>query len=735
MPPHFQIKDFDLQLIKAGESYITNVLRSPAGEEQGTFALPFEPGELGQLFQSLGHTRKSTRGANTPEAQNARKVGARLFEAVIAGRIRDVYLRSVGSLGRESGLRIRLRLTGVPELVDLPWELLFDASRGRFLLSEGRNTLVRHLPVAEQVEPLLVALPLRILVAISNPATREYPSLDVKQEWANLEQALQPLIERKMVLLQKREGMTQESLRAALRNEGCHVLHFVGHGGYEPGSGTGYLALEDGRGGVARVSAERLTGLLRECATLRLVVLNACEGGRTSPTDPFAGVAQALVQGAIPAVVAMQFPITDAAAVKFAGEFYKGLAGGQPVDLALSGARHEVDLAGAEGDIEWATPVLYMRGEGDLFSVADEGASDQVMDRPVPEPVVTNNSGDAGGSPQPAKQPEQPAVGVGGDSSDHELRAKRRLQIIVAFLGLIILVLAIVFNPMKTDPPQTLPEVKPVPAAQEKFATTPKGETRGHKVGETIRDCPDCPDMVVLPAGSFDMGANNGDSGEKPVHRVTIVYAFALGKTEITRGQFAAFVNETSYNAGDKCWTFEDGKVEERSGRNWRNPGYRQDDNHPVACLNWNDVKAYSEWLSKKTGKPYRLPSEAEWEYACRGGAQQEYCGSDNVDSVAWYGYEKSSKTTHPVAGKQANAFGLYDMSGNVWEWVEDSYHDSYSDAPKDGTAWGGDGAKRVLRGGSWGNGPQFARAARRFRYEPALRYISFGFRLARMLP
>ncbi len=230
------------------------------------------------------------------------------------------------------------------------------------------------------------------------------------------------------------------------------------------------------------------------------------------------------------------------------------------------------------------------------------------------------------------------------------------------------------------------------------------------KSGEAFRDCPDCPEMVVVPAGSFDMGSNNGGSDEKPVHRVTLAQPFAIGKTEVTQGQWRAVMgNNPSHfsSCGDTC---------------------------PVEQVNRDDIKEFIRKLNAKTGKLYRLPSEAEWEYACRGGAQQEYCGGDNLDSVAWYG-NNSGSSTRPVATKQANAFGLHDMSGNVWEWVEDSYHDSYSGAPTDGAAWGGDGAKRVLRGGSWDFRPQVTRAATRDGFEPAFRILNGGFRLARMLP
>lgn len=230
--------------------------------------------------------------------------------------------------------------------------------------------------------------------------------------------------------------------------------------------------------------------------------------------------------------------------------------------------------------------------------------------------------------------------------------------------------------------------------------------------GKIFKDCDDCPEMVVIPAGSFDMGSDN-DPSEQPVHRVTLSRAFALGKTEVTQGQWKAIMgdNPSKFTAcGDNC---------------------------PVDQVSWNDAKAFIEKLNAKTGKQYRLPSEAEWEYACRAGTRQEYCGSDNPDSAGWYGAlatpaGNSEKTTNPVATKAANAWGLHDMSGNVWEWVEDSYHDNYNGAPADGSAWQGDGALRVPRGGSWS---YLQRAAKRGGSEPDFRYSTIGFRLARTLP
>src|SRR3989338_2056531 len=200
--------------------------------------------------------------------------------------------------------------------------------------------------------------------------------------------------------------------------------------------------------------------------------------------------------------------------------------------------------------------------------------------------------------------------------------------------------------------------------------------------GKIFKDCADCPEMVVIPAGSFDMGSNV-DPSEMPVHRVTISYAFALGKTEVTQGQWKAIMGDNPskhINCGDNC---------------------------PVEMVSWKDAQAFIQKLNDKTGKQYRLPSEAEWEYACRAGGTHLYCGGDDPDAISWYGglatpAGNSGKATNPVATKQANAFGLYDMSGNVWEWVEDSYHENYDGAPTDGSARQGDSVLRVPRGGSW---------------------------------
>ncbi|MCX7170356.1 MAG: formylglycine-generating enzyme family protein [Proteobacteria bacterium] len=284
--------------------------------------------------------------------------------------------------------------------------------------------------------------------------------------------------------------------------------------------------------------------------------------------------------------------------------------------------------------------------------------------------------------------------------------------------------------------------------------------TGGLAPGDAFKDCADCPEMVVVPAGNFSMGSPGDETGrfevEGPVHKVTLRRDFALGKTHVTRGQFALFVNATGHDAGNKCYTFEDGKYLERSGRSWRDPGFPQQDTHPAVCLNWSDARAYAEWLSKKTGKTYRLPSEAEWEYAARAGtgtarywgdSPDQACGYANVmDStgkasvpgVTWEVHDCSDghAYTSPAASFKPNSFGLYDMIGNAWEWTEDCWNDNYNGAPVDGSAWTkGFCLQRVLRGGSLYYTPRYARSATRYRFISTFRNYIYGFRLARTLP
>ncbi len=237
----------------------------------------------------------------------------------------------------------------------------------------------------------------------------------------------------------------------------------------------------------------------------------------------------------------------------------------------------------------------------------------------------------------------------------------------------------------------------------------------------TFKDCDVCPEMVVIPAGSFMMGSNDFNE-EKPIHRVTIRKPFAVGKYAVTFREWDACTADggcKGYRPHDEGW-----------GRGDR----------PVINVNWKDAQAYLRWLSRKSGAEYRLLSEAEWEYAARAGTTTRYYWGDKLGSgnanCRVCGSQWDAKQTAPVGSFRANAFGLYDVLGNVWEWVEDCYHSSYTGAPSDGGAWtSGDCSERVLRGGTWASPPWYVRSTFRRRGRPEHRVEFRGIRVARTLP
>jgi len=244
-------------------------------------------------------------------------------------------------------------------------------------------------------------------------------------------------------------------------------------------------------------------------------------------------------------------------------------------------------------------------------------------------------------------------------------------------------------------------------------------------------------DLVRVAAGRFIMGSEvHGE--EEPRHEVTIAYDFEIGRTEVTRGQFRAFIEATSYvTEAEKegwGWTRSDWRDwHPELDISWRNPGFSQTDDHPATCVSWYDAMAFCRWLSHETGQTIRLPSGAEWEYACRAGTTGHYAG--DVAAMGWYRYN-SGQRTHPVAQKQPNPWGLYDMHGNVWEWCRDMWHYGYHGAPTDGSAWVEAGFFiPLMRGGSFTNPSWWLRSANHMRNDPGCRHsYNQGFRIVRDL-
>jgi len=270
-------------------------------------------------------------------------------------------------------------------------------------------------------------------------------------------------------------------------------------------------------------------------------------------------------------------------------------------------------------------------------------------------------------------------------------------------------------------------------------ATARKGKAFTNSIGMKF---------VLIPEGTFTMGSPSDESGrgnDERQHRVTLSKGFYMQTTEVTVGQWRAFIQDTGFRTdaetkgGAYIWTGE--KWELKAGYYWDNPGFSQGEDNPVTCLSWNDVQEFIRWLSRKEGKSYRLPTEAEWEYACRagsttafanGGITELLCGYDpNLDAMGWY-CGNSGKKTHPVAQKNPNAWGLYDMHGNVYEWCQDWCEKDYPSGHVTNPKGPSSGKYRVLRGGGWGNDARNCRSAFRGGDRPDYRYGYVGFRVAR---
>ena len=380
--------DFDLRFERMETGYRARVVGCPALPVASDFTLPFSDEALENYLLKIGRPRRDVRRFESREVELAKDFGRQLFDAVFGREILSCLRQSLDEAARQDkGLRLRLNLTDAPELADLPWEYLYESQRNLFFALFGKTPIVRYLDIAERIQPLAVQPPLKILVMISAPSG--VSSLDVGREWTNLTQALADLQSRGLVTLDRLDTATLPDLRRRLRQGQYHIFHFIGHGAFVKQSEGGVLLLEDDQGGARAVGGQELGWLLRNHPQMRLAILNACEGGRASRSDPFAGTAQSLVQQGLPAVIAMQFEISDQAAITFTREFYGAFADGYPVDAALTEARLAIFAANDNG-LEWGTPVLYMRApDGRIFDLA------ATAPRPAPPTSKAQNK-DAG---------------------------------------------------------------------------------------------------------------------------------------------------------------------------------------------------------------------------------------------------------------------------------------------------------------------------------------------------
>jgi formylglycine-generating enzyme required for sulfatase activity len=697
---HLSYLDFEISISKEDSQYIAKV-KSPAGDAACVFKLPFTEEtdrlKLELLLIKLRHIRSSTRRAYTEEMKAARKLGGKLFRSLFGGDIAPCFRKSLNEIYQNdsTGLRVKLNLQDVPEIADLPWEFLFDTEEDRFLAPSNRTPIVRHITMSQQIQPIPVALPLRLLVAISSPAG--YPSLDSEREKSLLGKALAPLEEKGRIQIRWLEEATQSAIHQSLIEETFHVFHFLGHGVFDKDAEEGKLVMHDG----FLMEAYRIGMLMHDHRSLRLAVLNSCEGGRISPKDLFSGVAPTLVRQGIPAVVAMQTEITDNAAITFSKWFYTALINGFPVDAAVAEARKAIFFM--PNDVEWGTPVLYTRSkDGVLFRFSEETVAEQpepesveVAEEELPEPAAES----VPDPPEPDRRQTEPVIKIAEEEpTDEETPDPERRQ-----TEPVIEVAEEELADEETPEPerqQTEPvievaeEEKPAENGKEKAPV--KTKTSPERFTNSLGM-----EFVYIHPGTFMMGAGNSS------HKVTLTRGFYMQTTQVTQRQWKLLMgNNPSY-------FFKDG-------------GYK----YPVEGVSWNDVQEFLKKLNEKEDTaPYRLPTEAEWEYSCRAGSSTRYCFGDDENQLAEYACYNGVKP-HSVGEKKSNIWGLYDMHGNVWEWCHDWYG-NYPTGPVIDPTGSGKGLKRVKRGGSYRLAAKICRSANRGNYSPGDRNFDLGFRLA----
>jgi formylglycine-generating enzyme required for sulfatase activity len=614
--------NFDLLIDQAPNGYRARVIRSLTGETAVEFTLPFTDDELADFFwRSFGrgrHLGAKPDGEGAAPVLDARGFGQRLYAAVFAGGVGVCLRRSLDKAqAQNQGLRIRLRLDpGVPALAELPWEYLFATDLDRFLALSDATPLVRYLEVAEGVEALRVAPPLAILAVIASPS--DVTPLAVEEEWRRLQTALADLQARHLIHLERLNPATWPALQARLRQGPVHLLHFIGHGRFDSAAGTGGLIFENAAGHADEVSAGTLAMLLHDHAALRLIFLNACEGARSGRSDSFAGVAQRLVRQGIPAVLAMQFPVSDAAAIALSQAFYSALADGYPADSALSEARKAIAAQG--NPLEWGTPVLYSR------------------------------------------------------SDDNRL------------------------------------------------IELPQGDRRA-----AIEHKPFEPESILISAGPFLLGTAQGSGapGWEMPRQTLALPGYRIGKYPVTNSQYLAFARDKRIAVAPETG-FELAPVGQAP------PAGKE--NHPVVGITWDDAVAYCRWLSDKTGRIYRLPSEAEWEKAASWGTEADketdrqvdeerkrrYPWGDTFDATKCNTAESGIGTTTAVgtySDKGGDSpCGVADMAGNVWEWTSTRWGTERSQPQYVSPYDPGDGREnqdkdepfreyRIVRGGSYQDG------------------------------
>lgn len=416
--------DFELEIGEGdADGYPVRILGSSAGEARATMRFPFDglalENQLQKVEIELLRSQSQRRREPSPQERSTEEFGARLYQALFRGDIRLRWEMS-RELARQHGrgLRLKLRIEA-PELASVPWEFLYDVSRGEFLSLSSGSPLARYLNLQHPRTTLSVQQPLRILGVVCSP--NDLVRLDIEAERRRVHDALKDVIDAGLVVVEWLGGQGWRDLQEAMATGEWHVVHFVGHGRFDPGRDEGAIAMVGRNGRTRAINATRLARILADHRSLRLVVLNACEGAKGSSRDVFSSASSILVRRGIPAVVAMQYEISDPSAIEFAETFYTYLGKGFAVDRAVTEARKAMSFV-AEGP-EWGTIVLFMHTtDGRIFDMDSSvpGQEDVNEGRPTEQEGVDEAGPDGDGTPEPSWSAD---VAPGAGIEDAEVSA------------------------------------------------------------------------------------------------------------------------------------------------------------------------------------------------------------------------------------------------------------------------------------------------------------------------
>lgn len=709
--------DFVIDVSAVDEQNYVIVVRSPAGEARQVTKLPVTAAELennllkleNAILRSSDSSSYTTLGAHELAVQT---FGRTLFDFLLPGETRTLYYECLReATHHDRGVRLKLSLH-TPTLAALPWEFLYDIRKRDFLCLDPHTPLVRYTELPQTPPPLAIEPPLQILGVIADPVDM-HARLNVQEEKRRIARAVRTLEEHGLVQLTWLEGQTWRDLQRIMRvgDVPWHIFHFIGHGGFDEQRNEGFIVLADDEQKSHYLYATQLARLLaRQRASLRMVLLNACDGARTGQQDALSSTAATLINSGVPAVLAMQYAIADAAAVEFANTFYESLADNLPVDAAVAEARNAINFRNARS-LEWGIPVLHMRApDGHLFSLVNnhypgathtspEALPPTSPSTPIPEAVT----------PLPV-EPEDDMAAIFSAVEQHSRHLAFSEQADQAVAG----------TPKDANQKLTVNQKVDSEAAVRR---QPAQNHQSFDVSDLLHSYAQRHysiigfEWITIPAGDFYMGSDphrdiHFFEDELPQLKLYLP-AFRIGRFPVTNMQYKLFVDATGHRVPTH-WT------------NGAIPPAKE--KHPVVNVSWRDANVFCEWAG------VRLPTEAEWEKAARGHDGRLYPWGDSPPNNDRCNFDMQLGSTSAVGAYPAGSspYGVMDMAGNVWEWTASIWLDSYENYLAQMQTSSENNLRRVLRGGGFRD-VEFVRCAARSWDLSTQRYRDLGFRVIAM--